>query len=743
MVTHNSTYPTRPQQGTLRDIGPYRGLLAAGCPPALITDLTRIRALLEAPDAQVLAAGRNRNVRVSLGQGGDAQDVVVKAFGRESAGKNRLDMRRGTKARRTWLAAEHLARAGVGTPEPLAYMDLWHGGRLKESYFISTFQADVVSFKDELIRLFREDPECSKLMDLLQTVATAVAAMHRCGLAHNDLGNQNILLSRSGDATWERVQFIDLNRARIESVLSLRQRARDLSRLWLPSDLLRVFLEMYWGDTPPPEALLEAETRYRRRYAVHAATRKWRHPLRTWQRRKRQAPEWYPDPRELSIWDERSAQPIAIYRSRDRKRLYAGSWLMAPVMAVLRSFVPVWREYRSLLGTCYGSPVRMHGRIGLAIDPRAESWSREQALLGELGHLPLFVRFYHHESRDRQDFRVKAVRDLTAAGHGVSVALVQDRAAIRDPASWSAFVTRTLDALGDVVDSVEVGHALNRVKWGLWGFDDLRRFYEATATAVAPHPGLRLTGPAVIDFEYPFVLAALRAAAGHLHFQALSHHLYVDRRGAPENRQGRFAALEKMALARAIARHGEACDDELIVSEVNWPIEGTGVYSPVGAPYVSPGPRHKDPSVSEMDYATFMIRYYAIALCSGMVSRVYWWRLVAQGFGLVDDRDPDDWRRRPAFAALRTFMGILGDSTFERRITAGQGIDEDVHVLAFMTPAEKVIYLAWVNGDPREVALPQPCLSVTDMVGEAAAGTGKTVRVTGAPCYIHVSQTPR
>ena len=307
---------------------------------------------------------------------------------------------------------------------------------------------------------------------------------------------------------------------------------------------------------------------------------------------------------------------------------------------------------------------------------------------------------------------------------------------MRDPGSWQAFVSRMLDAVGDRVESIEVGHAINRVKWGLWSFADLRGLYDGVARVIAARPALRLTGPAVIDFEYPFALAALREARGRLHFSALSHHLYVDRRGAPENPQGRFATLEKMAMARAIARSCDACDDELIVSEVNWPVAGTGVYSPVGAPYVSPGPRYNDPSVTERDYAAFMIRYGAIALCSGMAARVYWWRLVARGFGLVDDTDPEAWRQRPAFAALRVFLTTVGDSTFVRRVTAGPGIDADVHVLEFKTPAETVVYLAWINGEPREVGLPQSCVSATDMVGQPLAVSGSKVRVSGVPCYL-------
>jgi hypothetical protein len=140
-----------------------------------------------------------------------------------------------------------------------------------------------------------------------------------------------------------------------------------------------------------------------------------------------------------------------------------------------------------------------------------------------------------------------------------------------------------------------------------------------------------------------------------MRFDVLTHHLYVDRRGAPENPQGRFALLEKLALARAISRSHRNCDEGLIITEFNWPLKGTGIHSPVGAPYVSPGIRHNDPSVSEEAAAAYLLRYILIAIGSGLAERVFWWSLVAHGFGLIDDQQ-ETWRERPAYQVLQVFL---------------------------------------------------------------------------------------
>jgi hypothetical protein len=247
------------------------------------------------------------------------------------------------------------------------------------------------------------------------------------------------------------------------------------------------------------------------------------------------------------------------------------------------------------------------------------------------------------------------------------------------------------------VERVEVAHAINRVKWGVWDRRDYRRLLGPVARLAERFPAVKFMGPAVIDFEYPFVLSALRELPAGLRFHALSHHLYVDRRGAPENTQAGFSLLEKCALGLAIARWSGAVDDRFIVSEVNWPLKGTGVWSPVGSPYESPGPRHNDPSVSEDAYAAYMVRYLIIALCSGFVNQVFWWRLVARGFGLADDTDPVRWRERPAFRALRQFLAVLGDSTYDRRDVAVS--DADVTRYWFRRPDGERVCVAYSEGE--------------------------------------------
>lgn len=711
-------------------IGPYVGCRQrAHDAPEVAGWLGSVAENMRGPAATVLSQGRNRVVQMDMPVPGGRTSVVVKSFGRQWLWRDIAARRRGTKAMRTFDAAVALARAGIGTPEPIACLERWEGRRLTASYFVSMALAGVKGFGDELNDLFRNDPECWKIMSLLETVARAVRRMHDSGFRHNDLGNQNILLRRTGDGQWGDVAFIDLNRARFGREQTLVDRARDLSRIWLPSDLRRVFLEMYWAPELVPAAFRDAEARFRARYAWHDRTRALRHPFRERRIREAGGGFTYPHGNDLWIWDERSAQAVGALQSRDRRRHIPYSVYARQVAAVVSMGPDVRREYRRLIDGAFGTPVAMSDRAGVALDPRIETWDRERSLWEELGRPPALVRFHAHESGARTSFRADAVRELHGAGAKVTAALVQDRSSILDPKRWQSFVEQVLAATGGMVEEYELGHAINRVKWGIWDFGEYRMFLEATAEALAGHPAARVAGPAGIDFEYPFVMAALRCLPDGMRFSGLSHHLYVDRRGAPESTQAGFSTVEKCAMARAIARASGVCGDRLVISEVNWPLLGTGVFSPVGSPYESPGPRYNDPSVGEDEYADYLVRYLLQAVASGMAQRVFWWRLVARGFGLVDDTDPAAWRRRKAFHAMRLFLEVAGHATFERRIA----LDRDSAAYVFRDAGGRRTAIAYTTGAGHGVELPFASKSAHDVAGQPVTVSGRTLSLSGSP----------
>ncbi len=714
------------------DIGGYKGLIAAERDTPAFREWLKHLPREVASNGRTLSAGRDRVAVVDYEAGETDESLAVKQFSGQSMIKDRIDAKQGSKALRSFNAGQYLRSAGVGTPEPVACIDRWEKGRLLESYHVTRYEPYLRCFRDELIHIYRHEPDCDKLMTLLECVASAVKRMHDAGLQHRDMGNQNILMRRRSDGSWKDVMFVDLNRARAMEKLTLRHRAFDISRISLPSDFLRVFKAMYFSDRPVPAEFEKWERFYRKRFALHTWSRVFRHPVRTRRRRRDEDAETtYPDIKDIWIWDERSAQAISVMQRKDRRKRYPLMNSIRIASSSITALSPVHSRYKEFIERAYAEPVDMAGRIGMAVNPRRETWEFERSWLDRLGRIPVILRFYHHETPEEWNYIAERARELHDSGHSVSVAVVQDRRAVLEPGSWDAFTQHVMEKVSDIAEWVEIGHAINRVKWGVWNIDEYIRLVEPF-TEWSRRSECRFMGPAVIDFEYHYLVNALKRLDGLFRFQSLSHHLYVDRRGAPENLQAGFSTLGKLAMARAISEWSNSCDGGLIVSEVNWPILGTGVYSPVGSPYQTPGPRMNDPSVTEDEYADYMIRYLVIAIASGMAERVYWWRLAAHGFGLIDDRNPDSWRARPAFHALRYFLEILGAAVFESRLPSPGGS----FAFLFRLPGGEKVAMAYAHPDPMEFRPGYSFDKLLDALGEEIPVLNGSLRLTGRPVYL-------
>ena len=674
----------------------------------------------------LLQQGRERVVRATCSVGGNARKVVVKTYG--APGRLREFFERGsaraTKARRAFVAARILQEHGVGTPAPVAVAERrGAGGHLLESRLVTEFVPALTNFRDELFRIYSENPDCETLMSLMQQVADACRAMHDAGVVHRDLGNQNVALRKVNDEV--QVLFIDLDRVRIfpAGTLTDAQRGRDLARLDLPSDLRRVFHSMYYMGYGPPAAFVEAEAKARAAFARHTALRPWRHPFREWRIRREErraalaAPPGKAIPlgKELWIWDERSVQAIPAYMSRERRKFRSAGNIFRIAKEVFARGLALRRNFAEADALSFRAPAAFAGTFGMTLEATFEQdWATQLRFLGELEEaarerLPVLLRVYHHKGRAQWDFAAEKARELHARGNGVALALVQDRAAVRDPESWREMVLSTVEKTRAFADFYEVGHATNRGKWGVWDFHDYARLLAPALEAKRKYPELRLTGPACIDFDLhslPGLLSVVPAGT----FHALSQHLYVDRRGAPENFQGKFDLARKCAIHRAFAKTYGFSEEKIIVSEVNWPLLGAGVYGPIDSPFVMFGPWEtrpaapwttEPPRVSEEDYAKFMCRYVLLAVASGHVSRVYWWRLVHRGFGLVDDSDPANPRPRPAFSALKNLLAQLAGARFERRV---EDVPAGTFALEFSRADGSRFTLRWTRDSFPEIA---------------------------------------
>lgn len=698
--------------------GPWTVLVAPGQDVHVLETLVpELAYRIEKEGTAICPPGRHRLDRLQLRLGGgvadEVQNVAIKTYGTQAAWRDRVAHRQGSKAERAFCNALTLYAHGVGTPAPLAVAERWEGERLRESRLLTAYVEGLTDFRAELNRRYMEAPWCEPLMALLQCVADAVRALHDAGLLHRDLGNQNIALraARPGSPVPWDVFFMDLNRAQRVAHPTDAQRGADMARLDLPSDLRRVFFAMYAHGYRPSEAFLKAEAKTRAAFARHTALRPFRHPFREAKIRRAEAAERAathraapPRGRDIWLWDDRSAQPIPAYSGKDRRRLLPATNLAAAASAVLRRGLAIHREFKRLQAESFSMPVEMKNAIGLALDPVPATWARQrqelEALQGPAMHLPLLLRLHHHQGPDAWHWTLDQALALHRQGHPITLALLQDRRAVTDPKGWRQMVTLAFDRAHTFAEAFEIGHAVNRCKWGVWDYREYADLLIPVRASRIQYPDATVFGPACIDFEPLAMLGVLHQIPAPLPFDALSHHLYVDRRGAPENTQhGAFDAVAKCALLRAIARVAGFAHDRIAITEVNWPLARTGVYSPVTSPYETLDPRQNDPSVSEETYAAYMARYLLLTLASGHISRVHWWRLAARGFGLIDDSTAL-WRRRPAFYALQTLLREIGHATYD-----GSGLrlnpDEATRTLRFTRPSAPPLLVRWsLDGAP-------------------------------------------
>ncbi|OFV80281.1 MAG: hypothetical protein A2Y78_10770 [Acidobacteria bacterium RBG_13_68_16] len=162
----------------------------------------------QVPRETVIHTGRNLIFRQRVG--GD--EVAVKRF--PVNGGRRLVYRfRASKAVRSFDHAAHLVAMGIGTPRPLAAVEVRRKGALFASFYCCKF----VPTLGEARLLKRADVPGRE--ELLALLGDFVGGLHESGVLHRDLTSGNVLLvpdsARPGGFAF---QLVDLNRMRFGPV---------------------------------------------------------------------------------------------------------------------------------------------------------------------------------------------------------------------------------------------------------------------------------------------------------------------------------------------------------------------------------------------------------------------------------------------------------------------------------------------------------------------------------------------
>jgi len=309
----------------------------------------------------------------------------------------------------------------------------------------------------------------------------------------------------------------------------------------------------------------------------------------------------------------------------------------------------------------------------------------------------------------------QALDFFLSKGIQITIALLQQRADVLDMEKWSYFLEAVFSRFQKKCLRFEIGHAWNRTKWGIWDYREYLKLVEP-AVSLAEKYGVRTLGPAVIDFEFHLYPAVLKAVP----FDIISSLLYVDRVGAPENTQFGWDLSKKIALLRAAVNVCSDPDKELWITEFNWPLIGTGKYSPASG----------KPNVSEREQADYLVRYYLLGSASGYVQKIFWWQLVAPGYGLIDNRE-NQWRKRPSYFAFKTLIGQLKESIFTHRIPHPSAN------IFFFEKHGRTFAVCWTNNSPETWKAPMKIDFVIMGNGEKKVWKDSHVPIDHSPKYIY------
>ena len=356
--------------------------------------------------------------------------------------------------------------------------------------------------------------------------------------------------------------------------------------------------------------------------------------------------------------------------------------------------------------------------FGMSVNLDKEA-SLSPELVNELGVKHLLVRFPMSDMKNIEKY-IDFIKSLNAKS--ILLNVMQDPNTIKDYSQLQNDFTLIFEKFSSCVKLFQIGSTINRSKWGFFSVNQYLKFYQVAYKVKSQnHPKLKLLGPSVIDFEYHYVIHALFNFFT-LKFDAVSALLYVDRRGAPENTQIGMDLISKIHLLFAFSTMSPKSSNEIYITETNWPLTKTAPYAPTS--------EHE--CINEELYASYMVRYYLLALCSNMVRTVYWHQLIAPGYGLIDNRDKKIIKRS-AFNSFKTMLSMLQDSKI---------ISFEQHKFFYEIIAEQndeFIQVLWCNGGTFELSFNKD-VEVISRDGEVSYA--RKVKLSDSPTYIRGRNEP-
>lgn len=151
---------------------------------------------------------------------------------------------RTSKAERSFKNAQALIASGIPTPQPVAFTQTIHNGRLTRSYYICEYFEHDCSMAPVLEKAAALEPREDVLAatEILMRFVDFSYRMHESGILHRDHNTGNTLLRSVNNEVL--FSIIDINRMKFGK-LSLRARLNNFVRLTDNTDLLKKMAQRY------------------------------------------------------------------------------------------------------------------------------------------------------------------------------------------------------------------------------------------------------------------------------------------------------------------------------------------------------------------------------------------------------------------------------------------------------------------------------------------------------------------
>ena len=146
---------------------------------------------------------------------------------------------RKSKARRSFEYATNLLEKGIGTPQPIAYLENYNWFGLTSSFYVSEHLVTELTFR-ELVEI----PDYPENEIILRQFTQFCFDLHEKGIEFLDHSPGNTLIKKVGDQKYA-FYLVDLNRMNFHLTMDFDLRMKNMSRLTSKKKMIEIISEEY------------------------------------------------------------------------------------------------------------------------------------------------------------------------------------------------------------------------------------------------------------------------------------------------------------------------------------------------------------------------------------------------------------------------------------------------------------------------------------------------------------------